>query len=349
MFSKSVLTKTSVNSVQFLRNGNTTRSILRGGVINLNKFSTREISSKSQSNQESTTIKKDVNTKNVIDNSQLFEEYKTRKAQHLSDKAADSRLRLSDSKYDNPNYVVSSWKEKFGSFMSQLFKVDMDKSRSAGVSGGIYYSLCREQGLRFEGEPLSETASFYYEELGLPPTFSEWFQITILHEWMLFVRMRALPEKIGIYFKSRLVDRHFMDMEARLNNEMGIKSGTIVNKYLKDFDTQLRGAILSYDEGFYKNDAVLAAAIWRNLFQGDPNVNFEHLELMVRYVRQQLYLLSKLSDREFAFGKFQFIEPWFAIEPLTQQEEIILKEKVKKEFDSLENTAYNKSKLSLDN
>ena len=42
---------------------------------------------------------------------------------------------------------------------------------------------------------MSDTAKFYYETLRLPKSFSQQVQITILHYWILSVRMRALPFK----------------------------------------------------------------------------------------------------------------------------------------------------------
>lgn len=90
---------------------------------------------------------------------------------------------------------------------------------------------------------------------------------------------------------------------------MKVNSGRIADQYLKDFNTQLRGAIFAYDEGFATDDGTLATAVWRNLFGGRKNIDMVHLESVVRYIYSQLYVLSRLSDREFATGKFKFVPP----------------------------------------
>lgn len=80
-----------------------------------------------------------------------------------------------------------------------------------------------------------------------------------------FVRMRAMPFKYGRNYQQKLVDRTFSDIELRLFEEMKVNSGRIADQYLKDFNTQLRGAIFAYDEGFATDDGTLATAVWRNL------------------------------------------------------------------------------------
>lgn len=244
---------------------------------------------------------------------------------------------LSSSKYESSAYQIPKWKEALVEIIIRSFSMDMDKIRAGPVAGSYYYGLCKIQGLQFENEPLSKTAKFFYEDLKLPRTFSQWFQITILHEWILFVRMRAMPFKYGKNYQQKLVDRTFSDIELRLFEEMNVTSGRIADQYLKDFNSQLRGAVFSYDEGFFTDDATLASAIWRNLFGGRKNVDIVHLEAMVRYVRSQLYVLSKLSDREFATGKFKFVSPDETVERLSSEKEFQLKQEIIKKYEAVDN------------
>lgn len=81
------------------------------------------------------------------------------------------------------------------------------------------------------------------------------------------------------------------------------------NKYLKDLWQQWRGILLSYDEGLIKDDAVLAAAIWRNVFKADVNCDIEGLALVTAYMRQQLKMLDELSDTAITEGKVKFGDP----------------------------------------
>lgn len=243
---------------------------------------------------------------------------------------------LSDSKYESKNYQLPKWKEAFGELIIKTFNLDMDKVRSGPVAGSYYYGLCKNVALQYEGEELSRSAKFFYEDLRLPRTFSQWFQITILHEWLLFVRMRAMPFKYGRNYQQKLVDRTFSDIETRLFDEMNVTSGRIVDQYLKDFNTQLRGAVFAYDEGFYTDDATLASALWRNLFGGRKNIDMVHLEAVVRYVRSQLYVLSRMSDRDFAVGAFKFVPPDESVERLTAEQEASLKEKTIKKYEAMD-------------
>ncbi|KAH3903479.1 Cbp3p SCDLUD_001119 [Saccharomycodes ludwigii] len=248
----------------------------------------------------------------------------------------ESQVILSTSNYENPNYQLPKWKEALGEFVVKTFRLDMDKIRAGPIAGSHYYGLCKVQGLQYEDKKLSPSALFFYEDLKLPRTFSQWFQITILHEWLLFVRMRAMPFKYGHNYQQKLVDRTFIDIERRLVDEMNVNSGRIIDQYLKDFNSQLRGAVFAYDEGFATDDITLAEALWRNLFGGRKNIDMVHLEAMVRYVRSQLYVLSKTSDRDFGLGKFNFVPPDEVVYKLTPQQESELKDKTIKKYEALD-------------
>ncbi|CCH58009.1 hypothetical protein TBLA_0A02080 [Henningerozyma blattae CBS 6284] len=243
-------------------------------------------------------------------------------------------IKLAHSKYESSKYHLPKWKSAMGEVVINMLKLDMDRVRAGPVAGSYYYMLCKEQGLQYDDEELSESCKFFYESLNLPRTFSQWFQITILHEWILFTRMRAMPFKYGKNYQQKLVDRTFLDIERRLFEEMNVKSGRIVDQYLKDFNTQLRGAVFAYDEGFFTDDATLATALWRNLFGGRKNIDMVQLEAIVRYVRSQLYVLSKMSDREFAKGNFKFVPPNEVVERLTPEQENKLKQSIIKKYET---------------
>ncbi|GMM55888.1 Cbp3 protein [Maudiozyma humilis] len=250
-------------------------------------------------------------------------------------------------------YKLPKWKEALGEYVIKTFGLDMDKVRAGPVAGSYYYSICKEQGLQYENEPLSESAKFFYEELKLPRTFSQWFQVTILHEWMLFVRMRAMPFKYGRNYQQKLVDKTFADIEMRLFDEMNIHSGRIVDQYSKDFNSQLKGAVFAYDVGFYTDDATLATAVWRNLFGGRKNIDYAHLDAVVKYIRSQLYVMSRMSDREFALGKFKFVPASEKVTILSPAEEEEMKQRVIKKYQDLDKSGLilpsDRSNLSYEN
>lgn len=240
---------------------------------------------------------------------------------------------LSDNKIESdPHYKMAGISEAIGQWVVKIFNIDMDKSRAGPVAGSFYFGECKRQGMYYPNEPLSDTARFFYETLGLPKSFALHFQITALHYWILSVRMRAMPFKYGRNYQQKLVDRIFRDMELRMSGELNIASNRIIEKYLKDFHTQLLGATVSYDEGLMTDDITLAAALWRNIFAGNPDADMRHIEALVGYVRSQLYVLNQMSDREFGYGKFTFVAPDQVVKPLTLYQVARLREAAKAEF-----------------
>lgn len=104
-------------------------------------------------------------------------------------------------------------------------------------------------------------------ECGLPQSFTSWFHITNLHIYLLTVRFRALPSPLGRYFNQQLINHFFIDAEQRL--QAHTSQSRIVKQTLKDCLEQYHGSFLAYDEALVtKSDAVLAAALWRNVFAG---------------------------------------------------------------------------------
>lgn len=139
--------------------------------------------------------------------------------------------------------------------------------------------------------------SWWFKDIGLEPTFSVWSQVTFLHMYMLTVRMRDLPtNKEYLEHQKYLVEHFSADAEDRMNLWHGMGSSrTVRNKYLKDLFIQWRGAMYAYDEGLVKGDAVLAAAVWRNLWKADEEVDWQKVAMVVAYVRRCLTQLSDMS------------------------------------------------------
>lgn len=88
-----------------------------------------------------------------------------------------------------------------------------------------------------------------------------------------------------------------------------INSRMIRNKYLKDLFVQWRGLTFAYDEGLMKGDAVLAAAVWRNICKGDENVDLRRLAEIVSYMRSVLAGFDTMTDEVIAGGDIVFGDP----------------------------------------
>ena len=64
----------------------------------------------------------------------------------------------------------------------------------------------------------------------------------------------------------------------------------IRQRYLKDLYTQWRGVLAAYDEGLASGDAVLAGAVWRNVFKGSEDMagDVEKVAGVVGYLRREI-------------------------------------------------------------
>ncbi|KAL9603481.1 MAG: hypothetical protein Q9219_001168 [cf. Caloplaca sp. 3 TL-2023] len=160
-----------------------------------------------------------------------------------------------------------------------------------------------------DGQELGVGKGWWYESLGLTPTFNNWAQITFLHMYILTVRLRAFPASAASSWHQHLLDHFFYAAEDRMVREHNVYSRMIRNKYLKDLFTQWRGVLAAYDEGLLKGDAVLATAVWRNIFSGREDLDMKGLGAVVSYTRGVLKGLEGMGDEEFGMGDIEFGDP----------------------------------------
>lgn len=145
-------------------------------------------------------------------------------------------------------------------------------------------------------------------ELELLPTFSTWSQVTFLHMYLLTVRIRALPSPESVRTHSRHLFDHFShNAEQRMATLHNISSRSIRNKYLKDLFIQWRGVLAAYDEGLVKGDAVLGAAVWRNIWKASgtthdgQDLDWAKVATVVAYMRRVLSELAKTNEADLVF------------------------------------------------
>uniref|UniRef100_A0A093XQN1 TIP41-like protein n=1 Tax=Talaromyces marneffei PM1 TaxID=1077442 RepID=A0A093XQN1_TALMA len=159
-----------------------------------------------------------------------------------------------------------------------------------------------------DGEELGVGEGWWYKELGLLPTFSTWSQVTFLHMYLLTVRIRALPSPESVRTHSRHLFDHFShNAEQRMATLHNISSRSIRNKYLKDLFIQWRGVLAAYDEGLVKGDAVLGAAVWRNIWKASgtthdgQDLDWAKVATVVAYMRRVLSELAKTNEADLVF------------------------------------------------
>jgi cytochrome b pre-mRNA-processing protein 3 len=127
--------------------------------------------------------------------------------------------------------------------------------------------------------------------------------------YLLTVRIRAFPADHAPSWHQHLTNHFFYIAEDRMTNLHSLSSRMMRNKYLKDLFLQWRGLTTAYDEGLMKGDAVLAAALWRNVCKADEEVDIQKLAQIVSYVRSVLWQLEKLEDDAVATGDVVFGDP----------------------------------------
>ncbi|KAJ9615233.1 Serine carboxypeptidase 3 [Cladophialophora chaetospira] len=148
------------------------------------------------------------------------------------------------------------------------------------------------------GQPL-HPQNWWFKEMGLPATFSTWSQVTFLHMYVIVTHLRAVLESEAEFqnYHRYLIEQFSREAEDKMILLHNMSAQGIRSRYLKDFLLQWRGILLSYDEGLVKGDAVLASAIWRNLFRADEDVDWVKVAQVVAFLR--------LSVRKIGFRSMQ--------------------------------------------
>lgn len=127
--------------------------------------------------------------------------------------------------------------------------------------------------------------------------------------YLLTCRLRCFPPASAIVWHQHLLDQFFYVAEDRMVVTHNIAARSTRNKYLKDLFVQWRGLQAGYDEGIVRGDAVLATAVWRNVFKADEDVDFRGVGEVVSYIRGVLKGLDEMPDEEVASGEIFFGDP----------------------------------------
>ncbi|KAK5941353.1 Serine carboxypeptidase 3 [Knufia obscura] len=153
--------------------------------------------------------------------------------------------------------------------------------------------------------------SWWFKEIGLEPTFSVWSQVCFLHMYILTVKLRTLEnEKVFLDYQRYLIEHFSNAAEDKMALLHGMSARGTRNKFLKDLFQQWRGVLYAYDEGLVKGDAVLAAAVWRNLWKASEDVDWEKVALVVGYMRRCIAGLGDVSVQEIATGLKEGTNYW---------------------------------------
>ncbi|KAK0738517.1 ubiquinol-cytochrome C chaperone-domain-containing protein [Schizothecium vesticola] len=153
-----------------------------------------------------------------------------------------------------------------------------------------------------DGEEIGEPAvkgGVWHSDFDLPPTFSTWAHVTMLHMYLVVVRLRACDAVQYKGWTDQLVDHFFHAAEDRMVKQHAMTSRALRQRYLKDLFVQWRGLLLAYDEGLASGeDAVLASALWRNLFKAREDIDARALAGAVGFMRRCLREWDRMVDDE---------------------------------------------------
>lgn len=127
--------------------------------------------------------------------------------------------------------------------------------------------------------------------------------------YLLTVRIRCFVPEHAPTWHQHLLNHFFYLAEDKMVTIHNVHSRAIRNKYLKDLFVQWRGLLAGYDEGLIRGDAVLATAVWRNVFKADENVDFRGLGEVVSYIRGVIKGLDGMKDEAIASGEVVFGDP----------------------------------------
>lgn len=118
----------------------------------------------------------------------------------------------------------------------------------------------------------------------------------MMHMYLILVRIRCFDRESYREWEAQMGDHFFHEAEERMEIVHEISSGGMRQRYLKDLFEQWRGVILAYDEGLVKGDAVLASALWRNLFRAREDIDLRMLAAIVSWMRLVLKNLDQMLD-----------------------------------------------------
>lgn len=151
------------------------------------------------------------------------------------------------------------------------------------------------------------------DAFGLPDYMSSWYKLTLMHCWMILMRMHSsLDAQAYLRLQRSMLSTLWFDIDARLKIvgeelKQSLSSQTDL-KHMHGLHLQ---TFLEYDEGFLSNDPMFAAAIWRCLYVGrrcDPI----HVLRVIAYIRSTIAWLDTLDMNDIMVDG---IKEWKQLKP----------------------------------
>lgn len=166
----------------------------------------------------------------------------------------------------------------------------------------------------------------------------------MLHMYLVITRLRCFDKEAYQLWQSMMSDHFFQEAEDKMDRLHHITSRGLRQRHLQDLFMAWRGVIVAYDEGLVRGDAVLAAAVWRNLFKANPDVDLRHLAAIVAWMRRSMAQLDRMPDESLILHAGAAIFSWAlptadlprVDEPATKELDLLMQQASNKEGSSIE-------------
>lgn len=145
----------------------------------------------------------------------------------------------------------------------------------------------------------------FFTALGVPDSLDGRFETLALHAFLVLSRLKAEPALAARDLAQGLFDALFADMDRSLR-EMGA-SDLGVGRRVKAMAQGLYGRMQAYDQGLKEGDAILEAALKRNLYGTVAEPLGATLASVGRYLRRQRRALAEQPFAELQAGRVAFL------------------------------------------
>jgi cytochrome b pre-mRNA-processing protein 3 len=146
----------------------------------------------------------------------------------------------------------------------------------------------------------------FYRDLAVPDTVDGRFDMVLLQLWLVLRRMDPKDE-----LSQGLFDRFCTDMDDNLR-ELGT-ADLKVPKKMREFGRAFYGRAKAYDIAINEGMDALAAALSKNIYNGQ---GMEPARRLVAYVEATDHYLAGLDPSTLASGAWRFPSPTAALAPL---------------------------------
>ncbi|KAL6725604.1 hypothetical protein Aduo_007644 [Ancylostoma duodenale] len=151
------------------------------------------------------------------------------------------------------------------------------------------------------------------EAFGLPDYMSSWYKLTLMHCWMVLMRMHvSLDAQAYLRLQRSMLATMWLDVDTRLKIVGEELKQTLTSQSdLKSMHGLHLQTFLEYDEGFLADDRVFAGAVWRCLYLSRP-CDPIHVLRAIAYMRSTIAWLDTLDLNEIMVDG---IKEWKQLKP----------------------------------